>query len=112
MWLIPTQEDSTPEERWLWFMEHFTPDMEKVLYVEAFRILKSKQDAEDVLQEAIIRGATRCWQLRNEKKLFQWMFTIVRNLAFDRHKDRLESLMCAVSWQPAWFTATSALKNV
>lgn len=96
MWLIPTQEDSTPEERWLWFMEHFTPDMEKVLYVEAFRILKSKQDAEDVLQEAIIRSATRCWQLRNEKKLFQWMFTIVRNLAFDKHKDRLESLMCAV----------------
>ena len=59
MWLIPTQEDSTPEERWSWFMEHFTPDMEKVLYVEAFRILKSKQDAEDVLQEAIIRGATK-----------------------------------------------------
>lgn len=49
MWLIPTQEDSTPEERWSWFMEHFTPDMEKFLYVEAFRIVKSKQDAKDVL---------------------------------------------------------------
>ena len=68
MWLIPTQEDSTPEERWLWFMEHFTPDMEKVLYVEAFRILKSKQDAEDDYKKqsfAVRHAAGSCAMKRN-----------------------------------------------
>lgn len=96
MWLIPGKEDSTPEQRWTWFMEHYTPRMEKALFAEAMRILNSRQDAEDIMQEAMIRGVTRCWQLRDEEKLFQWMFTIVRHLAFDRHRDRLQSLMCSI----------------
>lgn len=96
MWLIPRKEDSTPEQRWAWFLAHYTSRMERVLFTEAMRILGSQQDAEDVMQEAMIRGATRCWQLRDEEKLFQWMYTIVRNLAFDRHNNKRQALMCSI----------------
>ena len=96
MWLIPTKEEYTPEERWSWFMEHFTPQMEKALFAEARRILGNTHDAEDVLQEALIRGATRCWQLRDERKLFQWMYTIIRHLSFDKHNDRVHAAICSM----------------
>lgn len=96
MWLIPTNEDSTPEERWEWFLQHYTSKMERVLFAEAMRIMGTREDAEDVMQEALIRGATRCWQLRNEEKLFQWMFTIVRHIAYDKHKDKMRALWCSM----------------
>ena len=96
MWLIPTKEDSTPEERWAWFLQHYTRQMERVLFSEAKRIMGNHEDAEDVMQEALIRGATRCWQLRDEEKLFQWMFTIVRHISYDKHKDKMRALWCSL----------------
>lgn len=102
----PLGKDSAPEERWAWFMERYTPRMERALYAEAMRIMGSHQDAEDVMQEALIRGATRCWQLRNEARLFQWMFSIVRNIAFDKRKARIKATLSAIelatgiAWRP------------
>lgn len=107
MWLIPQQSSSTIEERWQWFMEHYTPQMEKALFTEAFRILGSREDAQDVLQEALVRGATRCWQLRNEERLFQWLFSIVRNLSFDLYKQRVRS-----KWSISQFAARHATSTV
>ena len=83
MWLIPQKETTTSPERWEWFNERYTQRMQNVLFAEAVRILGSRDDAQDVMQEAVLRGVTYCWQLRDEEKLFQWMFTIVRNLCFD-----------------------------
>lgn len=94
MWLFSLSDDSTSEERWAWFMQRYTPAMEKQLYYEAYRILQSREEAEDALQEAIVSGAMRCWQLKDEDKLFQWMFAIVRYEAFARKKHRMRALGC------------------
>ena len=96
MWLIPQKETSTGDDRWALFMERYTTQMQKALFSEAVRILGSREDAQDIMQEAMVRGATYCWQLRDEEKLFQWMVTIVRNLCFDLKKQRFRAKLCAM----------------
>ena len=56
--------------------------MRQALANEAYRILHNKDDMDDVLQEALVIGITKCEQLRDETKLFQWMFKIVRREAY------------------------------
>jgi len=56
--------------------------MRQALANEAYRILHNKDDVDDVLQEAMIIGVSKCEQLRDETKLFQWMFKIVRREAY------------------------------
>ena len=75
-------ESRTDKRDWNWFFEQFTPKMRQALANEAYRILHKKDDVEDVLQEAMIIGFTKCEQLRDETKLFQWMFKIVRREAY------------------------------
>ena len=55
---------------WDWFLNQITPPMRQALH--------NKDDVDDVLQEAIVIGITKCEQLRDETKLFQWMFMIIR----------------------------------
>lgn len=53
----------------------------------ANKILQNDADADDVVQEGILKAARYCHQLRDEDKLFQWMYTIVKRDAI-RHKNR------------------------
>lgn len=96
IWLIPSKETAISQDHWAWFMEHYTTRMHKALFAEAVRLMGSREDAQDIMQEAMVRGASRCWQLRDEEKLFQWMVTIVRNLCFDAKKQRFRAKMCAM----------------
>jgi len=96
MWLIPQKDTSTPEERWTWFLDRITPQTKKALLAEAYRILGSREDAQDILQEALLRGADRCWQLRREERLFQWMYSIVQNLSYDMRKQKLKAKRSAL----------------
>lgn len=111
MWLIPTDENSTLEERWEWFLKRYTRGMERALFCEAKRIMGSTEDAEDVMQEAMIRGATRCWQLRDQDKLFQWMYTIVRHIAYDKHKDKTRALWCSIQLATGFLSSTISLED-
>jgi len=77
-------ESRTDKRDWNWFFEQLTPKMHQALANEAYRILHNKNDVEDVLQDAMIIGMTKCGQLRDETKLFQWMFKIVRREAYAR----------------------------
>ena len=77
--LIPTE---TNEERWEWLMAHIGKREMIVFRQEAYSILGNHDDAEDVVSAALVKGATRCHQLRDEKKLFSWMMKIVRNEAY------------------------------
>ena len=67
--------------RWEWLITHLTDAEIRVLYQAAFRILKNKDDTDDVMQEALIKGAINCGKLKDPSKLFSWMYTIVRNEA-------------------------------
>lgn len=76
----------TQEECWSWLMSNISQSEMRALYHEAYNILKNKEDASDALREALFKGAIKCHQLKNEDRLFQWMFTIVRNIAYGMHK--------------------------
>lgn len=76
-------EPRTTARDWNWFLAQITPKMRHALANEAYRILRNKDDVEDVMQESLIIGCTKCHQLRDETKLFQWMFKIVRRAAYD-----------------------------
>lgn len=76
------EEPEPAEERWEWLMRHITPDMERALKQEAYRILNNTLDVQDVMQEVLIKAAMNCYQLRDERKLFQWLFTITRHEAY------------------------------
>lgn len=82
---IPLSETSSVQERWDWFLEHLTLDNRKALYALAYKMTQNPDDAADVLQEALLQGAMHCHQLKNEDRLFQWMYSIVKRLA-NRHK--------------------------
>lgn len=77
------RETHTPQRDWNWFLAQFTPKMKQALSNEAYRIVRNKDDMDDVMQEAMLIGATKCGQLRDETKLFQWMFKIVRREAYN-----------------------------
>ncbi len=70
------------EDRWEWLMCHITPDMERALKREAYRILNNTADVQDVMQEVLIKAVMNCGQLRDKRKIFQWLFTILRREAY------------------------------
>ncbi len=77
------EEEPEPiENRWEWLMCHITPDMERALKREAYRILNNTADVQDVMQEVLIKAAMNYYQLKDERKLFQWLFTITRHEAY------------------------------
>lgn len=84
----------TQEKNWNWLMSHLSQDEIRVLYHEAYSILKNKEDASDALREALFIGATKCHQLKKKERLFQWMYTITRNAAYKMHnKNHIQNVL-------------------
>jgi RNA polymerase sigma-70 factor, ECF subfamily len=48
--------------------------------------IRSKEDAEDILQNVFIRISSNVESLSNEEKLTAWMFTITRNAIIDYYR--------------------------
>jgi RNA polymerase sigma-70 factor, ECF subfamily len=80
--LFGAEEPEPMEERWEWLMSNITPDMERALKREAYRILNNTADVQDVMQEVLIKAVMNCNQLRDKRKVFQWLFTITRHEAY------------------------------
>lgn len=97
-------ETHKTQRDWNWFLEQFTPKMKQALSNEAYRIVHNKDDMDDVMQEAMLTGAAKCGQLRDETKLFQWMFKIVRREAYDHLNKssplKLFTKICDVFYAP------------
>jgi RNA polymerase sigma-70 factor, ECF subfamily len=53
------------------------------LYFCAFEILKSKEDAEDVVQEAFVKAYLSLKHFKGESSVFTWLYRITSNLAID-----------------------------
>lgn len=87
----PPKKSAPSQEQWDWFESHLTPEIRNRLYQEAYRILRNRSDAEDILQDAIHIGISNLSHLRSDEKLFPWMFTIVRREAM-RHLKREKKL--------------------
>lgn len=84
----------TQEKNWNWLMANLSKDEIRVLYHEAYTILKNREDASDALREALFIGATKCHQLKKKERLFQWMYTIIRNAAYKMHnKNQMQNVL-------------------
>ena len=61
---------------------------EAAIYRHAWRILRSREDAEDITQEAFIRAYTNIRSLNLNWGFFPWFYQILRNLCFSHLRKR------------------------
>ncbi|WP_347174503.1 RNA polymerase sigma factor [Polaribacter uvawellassae] len=59
-------------------------EYKNLLYNSCYRILKSKEDAEDLVQDAFIKGFEKIHQVHNDVNLAAWFRRIAINLCFDK----------------------------
>src|SRR5438067_3308564 len=57
--------------------------MSRPLFAIAFGALQNRDEADDVVQDAFVKGWKARWQVRNPEKFPAWIATIVRNRAHD-----------------------------
>ncbi|MCL4367628.1 MAG: RNA polymerase sigma factor [Actinobacteria bacterium] len=61
----------------------------------AYRMLGSRQDAEDITQETFIRAFRSIGQLRDEERLSAWLYSIASHLCLDHLRRRK-----LITWLP------------
>ncbi|HLC42323.1 MAG TPA: sigma-70 family RNA polymerase sigma factor [Methylomirabilota bacterium] len=67
------------------------------------RRLNSREDAEDLLQTALLKVVSRSASLRSEEKLVPWFYRMLRNLIVDHYRQTAasERVKVAVQTDPA-----------
>lgn len=66
----------------------------------ALRILKNREDADDAVQNALLKGWRRRLFLRNRERLVQWIYTIVINESYNILRNRLDDKKLLSSEHP------------
>src|SRR4026209_2709665 len=80
------------------------------LFAIAYGILQSREEAEDVVQESLVKAWKTRWRVRDPEKLPAWLATIARHRARDVFRKRRtvplsEQLIEPVEQEPANTTA-------
>ena len=52
------------------------------------RRVGSREDAEEILQDAFVRGFEHAAEIRNEERVVAWFYRVLRNAVVDRHRRR------------------------
>ena len=55
----------------------------------AYSVVRNKDDAEDVLQDAYVKAWKKFDEFDQNKKFFNWMSTIVRNAGIDYNRNKI-----------------------
>lgn len=74
-----------------WFVGR-VHEYQEELYRLAYHILRNKEDAEDALQETLLRAYNYLWQLEHPKYFKTWITKILMNTAFDIQRKRKTNL--------------------
>lgn len=56
---------------------------EKRVFAMAFQIVKSREDAEDIVQESFVKAYLSLAEFRGDGSFYTWLYRIVYNLALD-----------------------------
>jgi RNA polymerase sigma-70 factor (ECF subfamily) len=73
----------------------------RALFAIAYGILQNRSDAEDVVQDALVKAWKSRWRVRDAQKFPAWLGTIVRHRARDlARKRKPEPLPAKLSEQP------------
>jgi RNA polymerase sigma-70 factor (ECF subfamily) len=84
----------------------------RALFAIAYGVLQNRTDAEDVVQDSLVKAWKSRWKVRDPGKFPAWLATIVRHRARDAaRKRRPEPLPDDFSEQPA-ITDTSATDSL
>jgi RNA polymerase sigma-70 factor (ECF subfamily) len=55
----------------------------RTLFAIAYGILQSREEAEDVVQDSLIKAWKTCWRVRDPEKFPAWLATVARHKAHD-----------------------------
>ena len=86
----------------------------RTLFAIAYGILQSREEAEDVVQDSLVKAWKRRWRVRDPEKFPAWMATVTRHKAHDVFRKRRtvplsEQLTEPIEPEP---TNTSALDQI
>ena len=60
----------------------------RTLFAIAYGILQSREEAEDVVQDSLVKAWKTCWRVRDPEKFSAWLATIARHRAHDIFRKR------------------------
>src|SRR4026209_1016042 len=60
----------------------------RTLFVIAYGILQSREEAEDVVQDSLVKAWKRRWRVRDPEKFPAWLATVTRHKAHDVFRKR------------------------
>lgn len=75
------------QQRWQWLLSRLAPADVAMLNREATRLAASREDAEDAMQETLLRAVEHLPQLRREESLYPWLFSMLRRVSLDRRRE-------------------------
>lgn len=75
------------QKRWQWLLARLTPADIAMLYREAMRLAVSREDAEDAMQETLLKAVECLPQLHREESLYPWLFSMLRRVSVDRRRE-------------------------
>jgi RNA polymerase sigma-70 factor, ECF subfamily len=78
------------------FLELIRP-YQRTVYATLISMLGSKEDAEDVTQEALLKALARLHQFRRESAFGTWLIQIAINEARMRKRKRKHGIMCSLT---------------
>lgn len=73
-------------------------DSSALAFRVAYGVLRQREDAEDVAQEALVRAHRKLGSLRNPERLRAWLVRISWRLALDHRRSRRRRLAREQSW--------------
>lgn len=68
------------------FENLLTSEVYQAAWRFCLRLCRSREDAQDLLQESLVRAYTRLGQLRDEVRFRAWLLSIVRRQFLDRYR--------------------------
>src|SRR6266480_5914433 len=60
----------------------------RILFAIAYGILESREEAEDVVQDSLVKAWKTRWRVRDPEKFPAWLATIARHKAYDVFRKR------------------------
>src|SRR5947199_5749984 len=81
--------------------QHLTDPYRRELLVHCYRILGSLDDAEDALQETLLRAWRRLDSLKVQASLRAWLYKIGTNVSLDMLDSRKSRLLPDSTYAPA-----------
>src|SRR5258705_7050896 len=60
----------------------------RTLFAIAYGILQNREEAEDVVQDSLVKAWKTRWRVRDPEKFFAWLATVARHRAHDVFRKR------------------------